>query len=78
MLLRFLPPGSRFRVVSLGIIAELIRVNECRAHVRVDGQATKHVVIDSPDGTRREFDAAVSRETDWTPNLEVEILDFAG
>ena len=66
-----LPPGTRFRQPQLGLTGVLLKVNECRALVRLDGPQ-QPVEFRGRDGTARQFIAARSEVTSWAPTVVVE------
>jgi len=68
-----LPPGTRFRQPQLGLTGVLLKVNECRALVRLDGPQ-QAVEFQGRDGTARQFIAARSEVTSWAPTVVVEPL----
>ena len=74
MQLNHLAPGTRFRVKSLGLTGTLIKANDCRARVKVDGATDQHVAFVDKNGVQHEFTATKTRETDWTPTVNVEVI----
>lgn len=65
-----LQPGDHFRQPELGITGELIKINECRAHVRLDGPAVKKEF--EARGKWVEFTSPGGRLDNWSPNVNVE------
>lgn len=69
-----LDPGTRFIVPELGLSGVLVKANDCRAVVRLDKAQTEVEFIDK-DGEHRKFKTGASRETSWTPYVNVQIID---
>lgn len=67
-----LQPGDRFRQPELGITGELIKINECRAYVRLDGAPAKKE-FETRDGKFVEFTSPGCRFDNWSPHVNVEL-----
>jgi hypothetical protein len=72
MYLIHLQPGRRFRVRGAGTTARLIKVNECRAHVAIEGSAQRRE-FETAAGEWVCFQAPGKRE-DWSPYTEIDPL----
>lgn len=67
-----LSPGDRFHQPDLNITGELIKINECRAYVRIDGPKVKKEF--EARGEWVEFLAPGGRFDNWSPNVDVEVV----
>lgn len=65
--LLYLQPGDRFLQPDLNITGELLKINECRAYVRLDGTDR---IVEFGD---RSFTARGGRYDNWSPNVNVEL-----
>jgi hypothetical protein len=76
--LGMLPPGTRFRVRSkrLNLTGTLIKANQCRARVKVDGASAQRIVFTDKHGDEHDFVATNSPERNWSPGTEVDILEL--
>lgn len=71
-----LPAGTQFRLHEMHeVTATLVRVNDCRAVVRLDRPEREVEFIDR-DGEMRQFRSRGSRLTSWAPTTVVDVLDF--
>lgn len=74
-----LPPGTKFRVKSkyLNMTGTLLKVNQCRARVKLDGVPDRVVSFTDKWGGEHEF-IAPSRGAirDWSPGTEVIVLEL--
>lgn len=74
-ILRRLSPGTRFRVRETpSLVAVLVKVNDCRAVVRLDRPDVEQVQFQETDGRIRSFQARAGNVTSWTPALVVDVL----
>jgi len=71
-----LEPGTRFLQPDLGLTGTLVRVNECSAMVRVDGQE-RVVEFVGQDGHPREFKCNRTSLVAWSPYVWVKPLGTA-
>lgn len=71
MQLHRLKPGTMFQIPALGLSAELVKCNECRALVRL-AKPDRVVTFTGRDGEQREFVAKCGSVVSWTPFVEVE------
>lgn len=65
--------GTRFRVPETGQEGILLKVNACRAYVRILGAPVK-TEFETRDGKLVEFTKPGGGYENWTPSLEVEVL----
>lgn len=63
-------PGTVFRVPGMKESATLIKINECRAHVKVHGPDVKRE-FETRGGKFVEFVAPGGRKEDWAPSVLV-------
>lgn len=73
--LRYLKPGTRFRVRETGVEAVLQSVNECRAVVKVH-RGERDVFFTQPDGTERAFRAQRVKVESWSTAVVVDVLEL--
>jgi len=74
--LRTLKPGTRFRLSGMpDVTGTLIRVNECRAVVRLD-RAERQVEFQDQQGEIRQFRCRGGQVTSWAPTTVVEPIGF--
>lgn len=66
-----LQPGDHFRQSELGVTGELIKINACRARVRIDGSDKKRGF--EAKGKWIEFMIPGGCDN-WAPSVEVETL----
>jgi hypothetical protein len=72
-----LKPGTRFRLAEmLEVTGVLVRVNECRAVVRLDHPA-REVEFQDANGETRQFRSRGSQMTSWAPTTVVEPVSFS-
>ena len=76
--IRFLKPGAAFVQPETGIRGTLVHANECRAHVKLEGEEQRSVEVTNRDGSKREFTVARTRFSDWSPNTLVSIASTEG
>lgn len=69
--------GTRFRVPELQIEAELVRVNDCTARVRIL-RGERQVMFVAKDGTEREFTAKDAKVVSWSPFVVVDVIELGG
>ena len=76
--LGMLPPGTRFRVRSkrLNLTGTLIKANQCRARVKVDGASAQRIVFTDKFGDEHDFVATNSPERNWSPGTEVDVIEL--
>jgi len=71
-----LRPGTRFRLTEMEeVTGVLVKVNECRAVVRLDRPERDVEFIDR-DGQPRHFKSRGIHMTSWTPAVVVEVIGF--
>lgn len=71
MRIRQLHPGDRFRQPELELTGTLVKVNDCRARVLIDGPASV-VEFNRRNGQHVAFIDEGRRYQGWTPSIEVE------
>jgi hypothetical protein len=71
-----LKPGTRFRLAEMPkVTGVLVRVNECRAVVRLD-RPEREVEFHDANGETRQFRSRGSQTTSWAPTTVVEPVSF--
>ena len=71
-----LRPGTRFRLTEMDeVTGVLVKVNECRAVVRLD-RLERDVEFIDRDGQQRHFKSRGTHVTSWTPAVVVEVIGF--
>src|SRR5262245_51053270 len=71
-----LRPGTRFRLHGMPeVTGVLMKVNECRAVVRLD-RPERQVEFEDADGETRRFRSRGSQMTSWAPATPVEPIGF--
>jgi len=71
-----LRPGTRFRLTEMTeVTGVLVKVNECRAVVRLD-RPERDVEFTDRDGQPRHFKSRGTHMTSWTPAVVVEVIGF--
>ena len=74
--LQWLKPRSRFRLAEMPeITGVLVKVNECRAVVRLD-RPERDVEFTDQDGQTRQFKSRGTHVTSWAPTTVVEPVGF--
>lgn len=76
--IRFVRPGVAFTQPETGIRGTLLHVNECRAHVKLEGEERREVEVTNRDGSTRSFTVARTRFSDWSPNTLVTVQSTEG
>jgi hypothetical protein len=72
-----LKPGTRFRLAEMPeVTGVLVRVNECRAVVRLD-RPEREVEFQDANGETRQFRSRGSQTTSWAPTTVVEPVGFS-
>lgn len=71
-----LKPGTRFQLVDMpAVTGILVKVNECRAVVRLD-RPERDVDFQDAQGETRQFHSRGSQMTSWAPTTVVEPVSF--
>ena len=71
-----LKPGTRFRLAEMHeVTGTLIKVNDCRAVVRLDRPEREVQFVDHA-GETRQFKSRGTKETSWAPTTVVEPVGF--
>lgn len=71
-----LKPGTRFRLAEMHeVTGVLVKVNDCRAVVRLDRPEREVEFVDQA-GETRQFKSRGTKETSWAPTTSVEPVGF--
>ena len=72
MILRHLQPGDTFRVRATGQLAVLVKINDCRAYVKIHGETIQKGF--EANGKWVEFTSPGGRYDNWAPSTEVDLV----